>query len=296
MDTATVTIIVVIIFALVAIFSFIAYQQRGEAEIKILGMSLKTRGSNEIPQSKPAISAKDIVSREGGLLADDGTGQGIEIEKVNVKDDVLLSSNKSTQNENKIPMNVGYPMSATLNAQMMNAGGNITIQQFVGGHASLAQELEFFIKQIGLENVRENNFAKSQFEAYCNAWKSLQGLRVAGDDLWEIASQENVVVFAERLREAKTIVGEGDIFFEDKDRKDLIHVLQELRRFRLGKIELIRIRSKSDIEKESYMTPDQVDRAITRQIQENYRFKTQYEQLLENIRISFKKRLSNKIK
>lgn len=102
MDTATVTIIVVIIFALIAIFSFVVYQQRGEVEIKILGMSLKIKGSNEIPQSKPAISAKDIVSREGGLLADDGTGQGIEVEKVNVKDDVLLVQQHISQNENKI--------------------------------------------------------------------------------------------------------------------------------------------------------------------------------------------------
>ena len=34
MDTSTVTIIAVIIFALIAIFSFVVYQQRGEAEIK----------------------------------------------------------------------------------------------------------------------------------------------------------------------------------------------------------------------------------------------------------------------
>lgn len=293
MDTATVTIIIVIIFALIAIFSFVVYQKSGEAEIKVLGMSLKIKGSNEIPQSKPAISAKDIVSREGGLLADDGTGQGIEIEKVNVKDDVLLSSNNPSQNTNKRPVNVDQP--ATLNAQMVSAGGNITIQQFVGGQASLAQELEFFIKSIGLEKIRENKFAKSQFEAYCNAWKSLQGLRVAGDDLWEIASQENVIVFAKRLREAKTIVREEEIFLEDKDREDLNKVLRDFMNFRLGKVELIEIRSKRDIEKYSYMSEEQIEREVSRQIQENYKYKIQYEQLLEKIRVSFKRRLSSNI-
>ncbi|MBI5294048.1 MAG: hypothetical protein HY869_01130 [Chloroflexi bacterium] len=293
MDTATLTIIIVIIFALIAIFSFVVYQKRGEAEIKVLGMSLKIKGSNEIPHSKPAISAKDIVSREGGLLADDGTGQGIEIEKVNVKDDVLLSSNNPPQNMNKRPVNVDQPV--TLNAQMVSAGGNITIQQFVGGQASLAQELEFFIKSIGLEKIRENKFAKSQYEAYCNAWKSLQGLRVAGDDLWEIASQENVIVFAKRLREAKTIVREEEIFLEDKDREDLNKVLQEFMNFRLGKVELIEIRSKRDIEKYSYMSEEEIEREVSRQIQKNYKYKIQYEQLLEKIRVSFKRRLSSNI-
>jgi hypothetical protein len=184
MDTSTVTIIVVIIFALIAIFSFVVYQQRGEAEIKILGMSLKIKGSNEIPQSKPAISAKDITSREGGLMADDGTGQGIEVEKVNVKDDVLLSSNNSLPKISKMKSITEEPAQGALTAQMISAGGDITIQQFVGSQTSLTQELAFFIKQIGLENIRENNFAKSQFEAYSQVWKSLQGLRIAGDDLW----------------------------------------------------------------------------------------------------------------
>lgn len=283
------------IFAIIAIFSFVVYQQRGEAEIKLFGMSLKIKGSNEKPQPKPAIAAKDIISREGGLLADDGTGQGIEIEKVDVKDDVLLSSNNSPQKVNKPQASIEHPVHATLNAQTLSAGGNITIQQFVGGQASFAQELEFFIKQIGLENVRENNFAKSQFEAYCNAWKSLQGLRVAGDDLWETASQENIVVYAKRLREATTTVREGEIFLEDKDRADLNKVLREFTHFRLGKVELIQIRSKRDIEENSYISEEQIERDVAWQIQENYKYKIQYEQLLEKIRVSFKRRLSSNI-
>lgn len=292
MDTATVTIFVVIIFALIAIFSFVVYQKRGEAEIRILGMSLKLKGSNEIQQSKPSISAKNITSREGGLLADDGTGQGIEAENINVKDDVLLTSHNTAQDSSKKTSSIEQP---ALNAQMMTAGGNITIQQFVGGNASLAQELAFFIKQIGLESVQERSFAKSQFEAYCNAWKSLQGLRVAGDDLWELATEENIVVFAQRLREAKTTILEGEVFFTDKDREDLLKILERFLNFRLGKARLIEIRSKGDILIFSLSSIEGIKEEISSQIKRNYEYKIQYEQLLENIRVSFKRILSSNI-
>ena len=292
MDSSTGTIIVVSIFAIIVIFSFMIYQQHGEAEIKIFGISLKTKGSNEKSQPKPAISAKDIVSREGGLLADDATGQGIEVEKVNVKDDVLLSSNNSSQKVNKMQSTTEQSDHATLTAQMMSAGGNITIQQFVGGQTSLPQELDFFIKQIGLENIRENNFTKSQFEAYSEVWKSLQGLRIAGDDLWEKASHENVIAFAERLRETSKFVYEGEIFFDDKDRDNLLEVLRCFGQYRIGKMELIDIRTKRELE-ESIESEKEFESVVTEKIKRNYKNKTLYEQLLEKIRVSFKKRLSN---
>src|SRR5205085_4305377 len=122
-----------------------------------------------------------------------------------------------------------------LGAYGLNAGGNITIQQFVGGQVSLAQQLDFFIKHIGLENIRASNFANSQFEAYCKVWKSLQALRVAGDDLWESATEDNIVIFAKCLRETYTTAGEGELFFEDRDRNDLIGILEAFGRYRLGK-------------------------------------------------------------
>jgi len=277
MDTSTVTIIVVIIFALIAIFSFVVYQQRGEAEIKILGMSLKIKGSNEIPQPKPAISAKDVISREGGLLANDDTGLGIEVEKIDVKDDVLLSSSQSPRKDTT--QNSNIPHTQTLAAQALTAGGNITIQQFTGGQLPIAEQLDFFFRNIGLDISQANKFKNAQFETYSNVWKSLQSLRLAGDDLWKKADLDNLEKFRDELYRTTSVVRDGEIFFEDVDRENLLRVLNAFDDYFFGKMGLL-----------DYSFHEEL---ITQQVSRNKKFKVRYEELLENIRISFRKRLSS---
>ena len=168
---------------------------------------------------------------------------------------------------------------------------NITIQQFATGAVPLESQLEYFGRQMGLDNIRAVRYANSQYEAYCDIWKSLQALRLAGDDLWEEVTTANLLEFAERLRRATTVAREGEIFFEDKDRKNLLEVLNRFGRFYIGKQRLIEIRSKQQIEEwgsEKYIQMD-----ISGQIATNHEYKIQYEQLLEQIRISFKRRLSS---
>jgi hypothetical protein len=285
LDSSTVTVLVVVIFALIVIFSFVVYQQRGEAEIKIFGISLKIKGSNETPPAKPAISAKDITSREGGLIANDGTGNGIEVEKVNVKDDVLLSSNKPSQASSN-PQS--FPN--TLSASAMTAGGDITIQQFIGNQIPLPQQLEFFVRQIGLENIRTSNFANSQFQVYCDIWKSLQALRVAGDDLWKKVSDENLITYAEQLRKTTRFVQEGEIFFDDQDREQLLDILTEFQQYRLGKMRLAEIRTKIEVQKNIYAIIGV--QQVERQIERNRENKLRYENMLDQVRVSFKARVS----
>lgn len=291
MDSGTMIVVVASIFAIIAVAGFFYYRQSGATEIKLpFAMSIKVSGSNAKSQSKSGISAKEINSREGGFLAEESTGQGIEIEKVDVKDDVLLSSSQSHMNDSPQSGNLPFPNSLT--AQALSAGGNITIQQFVGGQLPLAEQLEFFFRHIGLDVVQANRFKNAQFEAYANVWKSLQALRLAGDDLWEKADIKNLSRFADKLRKTITVVREGDLFFEEDDRKNLLESLNEFGRFRLGKRRLIEIRSIPEFEEDvrrGYLPLAQV----TEQIEENYRYKVKYEKLLEKIRVSFKERLSN---
>jgi hypothetical protein len=168
---------------------------------------------------------------------------------------------------------------------------SITIQQFVYGSVPLESQLVYFGKQIGLDNIRAVRYANSQYEAYCDVWKSLQALRLAGDDLWEKASSENLLAFAERLRQTQTIASEGDIFFEDKDRDDLLRVLGMFGRFYVGKERLINIRTKDQIDR--WISDEYFQDEIGRQIARNREYKIQYEKLLERIRRSFRRRLSN---
>ncbi len=279
MDQNTVTVIVISIFALIILMAFIRYRRRGGAEVKgPFGITVKVEGDNNEPPPRAGISAKGITSRQGGVLAEETTGQGIEAENIDARDNIILSNS----NRN-IPPNQQPP--STLNAQTLNAGGDITIQQFIGEQGSLAQQLQFFARQIGLQNTSVNTFASAQFESYCDAWKSLQSLRLIGNDLWNKANSENILKFANQLRQTEILVSEGEIFFEDRDRLHLLQVLRAFGEFRIGKERLIDIRSTRRIE---YWEEE-----ATFQIRRNHKIKMEYDQLLEDVRISFNKKLSN---
>jgi CHAT domain len=184
---------------------------------------------------------------------------------------------------------------SNLAVQAMQIAPSITIQEFVSNQSTLAEQFAFFAQQVGLVNPRQD-YSRSQFEAYCNAWKSLQALRLAGDDLWEEASDSNLVKFAEQLRSTLQIVREGEIFFEELDRQDLFQILEEFENFRIGKRHLVEIRSQKDLVKFSRQgsIPPQpyLQQEITRQIERNRQYKIAYEKVLDRIRQSFNKKLS----
>lgn len=180
--------------------------------------------------------------------------------------------------------------------QMYIAGNSISIQQFISKQTPLAEQLEFFSKQIGLQSMRSSNYANSQFEAYCRAWKSLQSLRLAADSMWEKASTENLMNFSKQKRRTLLVVREGEVFFDEQDRQSLLRVLDSFGEFHLGKKQLIDFRSKQELDhyiQDEIGSLEEAEILITERIQDNRRLKMEYESLLEKIRISFKKRLSS---
>lgn len=185
--------------------------------------------------------------------------------------------------------------SSSLAIQAMQIAPSITIQEFVGNQSTLAEQFAFFAQQVGLVNPRQD-YSKSQFEAYCNAWKSLQALRLAGDDLWEEANDSNLVKFAEQLRSTLQTARESEIFFEELDRQDLFLALEKFENFRIGKRDLVEIRSQQDFVKfsrQGSIPPrPHLQQEITRQIEKNRQCKIVYEEILDRIRQSFNKKLS----
>jgi hypothetical protein len=169
---------------------------------------------------------------------------------------------------------------------------SLTINQFVGGQVPLDEQLKFFAQHLDL-NFNPTRFASSQFEAYCNAWRSLQAVRLAGEELWEKATAERIVTFSAALKQAALIVGEGKIFFEPHDLIELRKLLKALGWFRRGKGNLVAMRSLESGEPEAeYYERRLLD--IQTQIEENRLYKAEYEQLLERIRFSFRSRLMAK--
>jgi hypothetical protein len=93
MDSSTAVVIIVALFAVIAIAAFAVFRRRGKVSIKApFGTGLELEASNEPTPSPPGVRVKDAKSRAGGLVAEDSTGRGAEVEGVEVQDDILVSS------------------------------------------------------------------------------------------------------------------------------------------------------------------------------------------------------------
>jgi hypothetical protein len=97
------------------------------------------------------------------------------------------------------------------------------------------------------------------------------------------------------LRDTTQLVYEGSIFFEESDYSQLLSVLEEFKRFHVGKTRLVNIRTINDVEVEGILLslpPFKLERMIAKQIEGNRRHKFEYESVLDKIRVSFGLKLS----
>ena len=91
MDTTSV--IIIAIFALIAVAGFLVFRKRGKVEVKgPLGIELKLDASNEQSAPSPAVKIDGAKSKAGGLAAEDNTGRGVDVKNIEVKDDIFVSS------------------------------------------------------------------------------------------------------------------------------------------------------------------------------------------------------------
>jgi hypothetical protein len=109
MNGTTALVIIVVIFAIIALAWMARYRRRGEAQIEVGGTKVSVKGENDPPPDKtivpaqvtapasslapdrPGINIQDAKSG-GGILAEDKTGKGVNVERVETKDDILASS------------------------------------------------------------------------------------------------------------------------------------------------------------------------------------------------------------
>ncbi|MCK4347709.1 MAG: hypothetical protein KAW47_03750 [Thermoplasmatales archaeon] len=145
--------------------------------------------------------------------------------------------------------------------------------------------LEANRQRYGIRRIQTDKYAESQFDVYIKLWQTLQGLHLAVDSLWHRATKTNIEALARELTATKEKVNAWSIFFEKRHLKELNKLFKILENFRAGKIRLIEIRSREDM---GYVFPD----VIRDQIEQNRSFKEDFEKLLEELRVSFKLRLS----
>jgi hypothetical protein len=96
MNSTSITIVLVIaIFALIVVATFLVFRKRGKVKINApLGLGLEVDASNQTTEKKPAIQISDAESTGGGILAEDNQGNGVEINRVKVADDIIATSSK----------------------------------------------------------------------------------------------------------------------------------------------------------------------------------------------------------
>lgn len=89
MDITEGFVIAIIVFALVV--GVILLLNRGKAKVKIWNNLGSIEASNQVNLREYAIKIENSSSVEGGLSADDSTGQGASLKDVIVKKDIQIS-------------------------------------------------------------------------------------------------------------------------------------------------------------------------------------------------------------
>ena len=98
--TVIAAMVIIAIFALVAVAAFAVYRRRADVSIRgPWGTGLDVKGSNEEPSSGPGVNVEDAVSRGGGIRAEDKTGRGASVRRVDVQDDILASSEEPDEEQ-----------------------------------------------------------------------------------------------------------------------------------------------------------------------------------------------------
>ena len=92
MDTTT--IVVIAIFACIVVAAFLVFRSRVIVVIKSLFGSVSIDASNPPPAAPPApgVVIEDAKTTRGGILAEDETGKGAAVRRVEAQGDILASS------------------------------------------------------------------------------------------------------------------------------------------------------------------------------------------------------------
>jgi preprotein translocase subunit SecF len=88
-------IIVIGIFSIIVIVALILFRQKVKAGVEgPLGTKVTIDASNE-SASPLGVNVEDARSRQGGLRAEDKTGYGASVKRVEVQSDIIVSSSSS---------------------------------------------------------------------------------------------------------------------------------------------------------------------------------------------------------
>ena len=148
-----------------------------------------------------------------------------------------------------------------------------------------SKEIELYRTQLEIAKSSLARYSEQQFGAYNQLWSSLHELKAAGDQLWELANNQNLYKFAKQLINTQQIVEKNSLYIEDAHYDQLQILLKAFSEYELGKKRLIELRKQDRID------PFEIEQWINH----NHHFLEQYTQLIVDIRKNFRQQLNAKI-
>ena len=157
--------------------------------------------------------------------------------------------------------------------------------------------LETEKQRMQVEQAQNLRFLEKQFDLYISLWDKLQELRFAGDNLWQEANPENLSCFAEAYQQVRLLADKASIVMSADVYQQLQHLLRRFEDFRVGKRNLVELRTKNSVilaYNESVRGGDDeyFRRGVQEQVRMNGNYRDQYEYILERIRQELQERLA----
>ena len=93
----TTTIVIIAILACIVVAAFLVYRSKATVSLKgPAGIGLEIDASNQPSTAptppQPGVQIEDATSKRGGILAEDQTGKGTVVRRVEVQDDIIATS------------------------------------------------------------------------------------------------------------------------------------------------------------------------------------------------------------
>ena len=157
-------------------------------------------------------------------------------------------------------------------------------------------ELEKYRTNAALLISQVERFSNQQFSLYSQLWIALIDLKIYGDDLWNRATYDNLLVFTNQLRITDKAVQEGSLFLEETHYTQIVSILKVFKDFQLGKKRLVELKNRQDIrvsQKELNTEIEFLLSSINSEIQNNRNIREIYSSLINEIRFSFIRQIKN---
>jgi len=160
--------------------------------------------------------------------------------------------------------------------------GQVWAQRIINAEqARHSKELEVYKTQLQVAQATLGRYYEHQFESYSCLWESLYKAKIAGDKLMNVASQENLLAFSDRVAELETAILANMLLLEEDHYQRLLGLIGTFQAFEFGKTTLIQLRRGDHIDGQE----------ISSALAFNHQFFTQYNQLLRQIATTFKSQL-----